>query len=180
MELTAIAAPMVGVVLIFTLRVVGVAVGTVRNLLTVRGMEWSTSALGFLEVLIYVLSIGVVVNDLTNVANLVGYCAGFSAGNIVGIRIERNLAMGTVTLQAMSQSLGRDIADELRSAGYGATLGWGEGMRGPVAIVTSVVPRRHINQVKSLITAVDHEAFVIVGSTQAVNRGWLQLAGVAR
>jgi uncharacterized protein YebE (UPF0316 family) len=176
LDIESLAGPAIGVILIFSLRLVGVAVGTVRNILTLRGMEWTSAGLGFAEVLIYTVGVAIVVNDLMNIANLVGYCAGFSAGNIVGIRIERRLAVGTATLQAVSLDHGRDVVDELRSSGYGATLGWAEGMRGPVAVITSVVPRRQVNAVRALITSIDSDAFVVVGATQPVNSGWLPVA----
>lgn len=87
---------------IFALRVVGVALGTVRVLLTNRGLELWSAVLGFAEVLVYVVAIGAVVRDLTDWPALLAYCSGFSVGTIVGIRIERRLAVGYVNVRAVS------------------------------------------------------------------------------
>ncbi len=159
--------------LIFFLRVVGVALGTVRVLLMNRGLELWSAALGFFEVLVYVVAIGAVVQDLTDVPVLLSYCLGFSVGTIVGIRIERRMALGYVGVRAISVDRAREIADALRAAGFGATLSWGEGRDGRVGIVQTVVARKHAERATAVIHAVDPEAFLVVDEARAVTRGWL-------
>ena len=159
--------------LIFFLRVIGVALGTVRVLLMNRGLELWSAALGFFEVLVYVVAIGAVVQDLTDVPVLLSYCLGFSVGTIVGIRIERRMALGYVGLRAISVERAREIADALRAAGFGATLSWGEGRDGRVGIVQTVVPRKHAARATAVIHEVDPDAFLVVDEARAVTRGWL-------
>lgn len=158
---------------IFGLRVVGVALGTVRVLLTNRGLELWSATLGFLEVLVYVVAIGAVVRDLTDWPALLAYCSGFSVGTIVGIRIERRLAVGYVNVRAVSPTRARELADALRGEGFGATLSWGEGRDGRVGIVHTLVPRKHAGRVMALVQSVDPDAFLVVDEARAVARGWL-------
>jgi uncharacterized protein YebE (UPF0316 family) len=162
--------------LIFVLRVFGVALATVRTLFMTRGMELWSAVLGFFEVLVYVVAIGVVVNDLDNIPNVLGYCLGFSVGTVLGIRIERRLALGYVTVHVISASKGREVADALRTAGFGATLMWGEGRAGTVAMIDSVVTRKDAVAAADVAHSADRNAFVAVEQTSAVDRGWLRIA----
>ncbi|MDZ7728866.1 MAG: DUF5698 domain-containing protein [Dehalococcoidia bacterium] len=158
---------------VFLIRILGVAAGTVRILVTNRGMEWSSAVLGFAEVLVYVVGMGLVVRDLTDIPMLLSYCLGFSVGNIVGIRIEQRMALGYVSLRAMSSSAGQAIANALREKGFGATLSHGEGRNGAVGIVTAVVSRKQSREAIKLIHAIDRDAFMVVDEARAVSRGWL-------
>ena len=58
---------LLGTLLIFALRVLGVALSTIRVLLMTRGMKQASAVLGFFEVLVYAVAIGKVVQDLTNI-----------------------------------------------------------------------------------------------------------------
>ena len=62
---------------IFVVRVVGMSFSTVRMLLMMRGNKLGTAITGFIEVLLYVVAIGGVVNNLSNIWNILGYSLGF-------------------------------------------------------------------------------------------------------
>jgi uncharacterized protein YebE (UPF0316 family) len=161
------------VALVFFLRVIGVAVGTIRILLTNRGMQIWSAILGFIEVLVYVVGIGVVVKDLTDIPILMSYCVGFSIGNVVGIRIEQRMAIGYVSLRVISKAQGLPIATALREKGFGATLSSGEGRDGTVGIVTAVISRKQSREAIRLVQSLDPDAFMVVDEARAVSRGWL-------
>lgn len=164
------------VLVVFLLRIVGTAVGTVRILMTNRGNELWSGILGFFEILIYVIGMGVVVNDLTNIGMLMSYCLGFSVGTIVGMRIEQRMALGFVNLRAISRSRASTIADALRRAGFGATLSHGEGRDGTVGVITATVPRKHSRKAMNLIHGLDPDAFMVADEARAVSRGWVPSA----
>ena len=73
-------------------RIVDVSLGTLRTVAVVRGQVMEASALGFFEILIWVLAISKVMTTLDNPLNVIGYAAGFALGNAVGILIEQKLA----------------------------------------------------------------------------------------
>lgn len=161
------------VLLVFLLRLFGVAVGTVRLLLTNRGSELWSGLLGFVEILVYVVGIGVVVKDLTDIGMLMSYCLGFSFGTILGIRIEQRMALGIVNLRAISRTKAQEMANALREAGFGATLSHGEGRDGTVGIVTATVQRKHARRAMNLVQQTDPEAFLVADEARAVARGWM-------
>lgn len=161
------------VLLVFLLRLFGVAVGTVRLLLTNRGSELWSGVLGFVEILVYVVGMGVVVRDLTDIGLLMSYCLGFSFGTILGIRIEQRMALGIVNLRAISRTKAQEMASALREAGFGATLSHGEGRDGTVGIVTATVQRKHARRAMDLVQQADPEAFLVADEARAVARGWM-------
>ena len=159
--------------LLFCVRIVGTALGTVRTLMMNRGMELWSAVLGFGEIFVYVVGLGAVVNDLGNIAMLMGYCLGFSVGMVVGMRMEKRMALGHVSLRIISRDNPEDVAGELHAAGFGATLSWGEGRDGSVGIINTVVPRKHARRATELVQKVDPGAFMVSDEARAVTRGWL-------
>lgn len=168
-----------GALLVFFLHLLGVGFLTLRVLLTTRGLEAQAAAAGFFEALAYILAIGLVVQSLGNVVNVIAYCFGFSAGTIVGMRVERWLAYGYVTIHAFVRPDGKRIADAIRRAGFGATVQSGIGHGGPVGVVISVVPRRDAQHVTEIIRDTDDDAFISSDDTRSVLRGWLGMPGRA-
>ncbi|HIQ06106.1 MAG TPA: DUF2179 domain-containing protein [Anaerolineae bacterium] len=166
----------VGGSLIFLARVVNVSMGTVRTLLGMRGQKHWATAIGFVESLIFILVISQVLQDVSNVWNVLGYCGGFAAGTWVGLVIEEKLAMGYAIVQVISQNDGLEITAALRKAGYGVTEMVGEGLSGRVHVVTTVVRRRDIPDIMSLVSKVDEMAFVTVDDASRVYRGHLRAA----
>ncbi len=165
-----------GALLIFILRVVGVTLATLRTLLMTRSLEWQSAFLGFFEVLVYVLAIGKVVNDLNNIPNVIGYCLGFSVGTVIGIRLERRMALGFVAVHVVSSEKGHLVAQALRDAGFGATLSWGEGRSGAVAIIEAVVGRKEADAAADVVHSADTDAFVVIEEARSVDRGWRRIA----
>jgi hypothetical protein len=96
-----------GALFIFVLRVLGVAISTIRVLLMTRGLKLASAVLGFVEVLVYALAIGKVVQDLTNIPFLLSYCFGFSVGTLLGMRLEEQLAIGFATIRPPARCGGR-------------------------------------------------------------------------
>jgi uncharacterized protein YebE (UPF0316 family) len=157
--------------LIFSLRVVGVAVGTVRLLLMGRGVELPAALLGALEAFIYIAATAAVVTNLTDWPVLAAYCFGFSAGTLIGMRIEKRVAVGYVSVRAFSRHRTANVAAGLRDAGFLATASEGLGRDGPVAVVETVVPRRKLSAALATVREHDAGAFVVVHEPRHVAAG---------
>jgi uncharacterized protein YebE (UPF0316 family) len=167
---------LLGASIIFFLRVIGVAIATLRVLVMLRGKKYIAAAMGFVEVLVYVLAIGQVVNNLANVWNLLGYCLGFAAGTLVGMSIEERLALGYATIRIVSRNKGQSLADAIREAGYGATIDWGQGRGGTVGIVYATTRRKDVDTIVALADRIDPEAFVTVEDTRTIRRGYMRIS----
>ncbi len=148
--------------LIFGARILDVSLGTLRVMFTVSGSRWIAAALGFVELTIWALAVGGLVNNLTNPFALVAYAGGFAAGTLVGLTIEDRLALGFRTVQIVNADSGVDLASRLREAGYRVTELAGEGRSGPVEVILLVIRRRQLNDLRRLITEVAPSAFMTV------------------
>lgn len=166
-------AVLLGALLIFLLRVIGVTLATLRVLVMMRGSKVGSAALGFFEVLVYVLAIGEVVNNLSNVWNILGYCLGFSAGTLVGMWLDERYITGFANVRIISRYKAQRIVETVREAGYGATLEWAAGKNGSVGVVLATVNRRDVNQVCGLADEVDPQAFITVEEARTVRRGYM-------
>jgi len=164
------------VFLIFFLRVAAIALGTVRVLFVVRGERLLSSTMGFFQTLLFVVAIGKVVQDLTNIPNVLAYCLGFAVGTWVGMAIEGRLALGYVLVRIVSLQKGRGIAQVLREKGYGVTEMLGEGWAGRVGIVDVVAKRKDVPLITSVGREIDGEAFITIQEAREVYRGYIPRA----
>ncbi|UCC85835.1 MAG: hypothetical protein JSV81_13340 [Anaerolineales bacterium] len=164
------------VFLIFILRVVGVTLATIRVLIMTRGQKVSSAFIGFFEVLVYALAIGQVVNNLSNVWNLMGYSLGFAVGTLVGMWLEERLALGFASVRIVSKYKGNAVAKAIRDAGYGATLEWGQGQAGAVGLVIATVRRKEVDAVCALADQIDPGAFVTIEEARTIRRGYMRIA----
>jgi uncharacterized protein YebE (UPF0316 family) len=163
----------IGPLFVFFLRIADVSMATIRMILIVRNHKVLVPIIGFFEVLIWVLAVGVVVQHLTSPLHLLGYAGGFAAGNLVGLLIEERLALGVATVQTIVQNGGRALATVLRGAGFAVTEMDARGREGPVLHLYSAIPRRQMPAYLDTVDAAAPDAFVIVEEPRAVRRGWM-------
>lgn len=161
------------VLLIFFVRVFGIALSTVRLLLMGRASRILVGAIAFLESLTFALAFSRVVDDLTNVWNLMAYCLGFAVGTAVGTSLEERLAAGFMTVQIVSQSQSQKIAEIIRKTGFGATRSAGEGVSGTVGLIRTVVRRKDVARVIEIAQEIDPTVFITTEETRAVRRGFI-------
>lgn len=159
---------------VFVLRVVNNAMGTVRVVLITRQRRLLASGLGFIESLIFAVTITSVVTDLSNILNLVAYCGGFSVGSYLGMYIEDRFIKSYVTVNIIAQNHGHEIAVALRDAGYGVTESTGEGLQGPVVMLHSVVVHRDLPRLLAIVREKNPDAFVSMEQLRAIQRGFVR------
>lgn len=167
-----------GPIVIFSLRILDVSMSTVRIVLAVRGHKKITPIIGFFEVLVWVFAAGSAIRFLDSPLHLLGYAAGFAAGTVVGLMIEEKLAIGHATIRIVARHAGVELADALRTLGFGVTEFAGQGRDGPVEVVYTVCRRRDIEKVMDEVEIWDPQAFITVEQPRDIRWGWMQ--GVPR
>jgi len=160
---------------IFVVRVVGMSFSTVRMLLMMRGEKLGTAVTGFIEVLLYVIAIGGVVNNLSNIWNILGYSFGFVAGTLVGMWIDEKTATGFVDVRIISRYKAQIILEELHEGGYGATVSWGQGRKGAVGMIWAIVRRKEGPIIQKIAEHADPDAFITIEDTRTVKRGYMNI-----
>ncbi len=157
--------------LIFGARIIDVSLGTVRIIYISRGMKVLSPIFGFFEIMIWLLAIGQIMQNLTNIVYYFAYALGFSAGNFVGIIIEERLAMGRVVIRIITQIDATVLVEKLRKSGYGVTVANAEGSTGPVRLIFTIVERKEMEKVITLVKQFNPKAFFSVEDVRTAREG---------
>lgn len=158
-------------ILIFLARIVDVTIGTFRIVMVSRGRKYIAPLLGFIEVVIWIVAIGKIMENLNNWVNIVAYAGGFATGNYIGLWIEEKVAMGVVKIQIITAKSASDLIAKLKSAGYGITHHEATGANGKVSILYSIINRADVPQVIEMISTYNPNAFYSIEDVKFVNRG---------
>lgn len=173
--MTPIADPILLPILIFCLRVLNNAVGTVRVIAMNDRQRWLGFALASLESLLFAYTAGVVLTDLENVPNLIAYMLGFAVGGYVGMEIEkRYLHIYNIVDITTEEDAAHTIAVLLRDEDYGVTEIHGEGARGRVMQLRVVVHHADMNAVLTCVRSVKPNAFITVEESRLIHGGWIR------
>lgn len=156
--------------LIFFMRIADVSLGTLRIGFLVRGKRRLAGLFGFFESLIWLFAAAQVLGNLDSVWKFFAYAAGYAAGTMMGVSIERWLAMGTSLMRIVATTDTHDTAAALRAAGYYVTELNAKGRDGDVRVSFTVLPRRREQAALKLINEINPTAFVTFESTTTAMR----------
>lgn len=149
-------------VLIFCARIVDVSVGTTRMIFVINGHRLIAAALGFVEVIVWVLAVGGAIRYLDQWSALLAYGLGFATGTLVGMAIEEQIAIGYRMIRIVNRDPSRSVAKALREHGYWATKVDGEGRDGAVEVVFIGIKRRKLRSALASIEEAAPDAFVTI------------------
>ncbi len=158
-------------ILIALARVCDVTIGTLRIMMLSRGHKYLAPLLGFFEVLIWIIVTVKILQNLNNVMCYVGYAGGFAIGNLVGIKIEERLAMGTVVIRIITGQDASELIARMREAGHGVTSIPAQGSSGLVHVVFSVIKRSELDKVAEIIKRFNPQAFYSIEDVRFVSKG---------
>jgi len=147
--------------LIFLARIADVSLGTLRIISVVQGRAFTAWLLGFLEVLIWLVTVSHVVHHLDYPIYALFYALGYASGNYIGVRFEAYLALGEQVVRVFTRT-GDCMADALRSLGFRVTSFDGHGRGGPVRLLFIETKRRDVPRILASASSVDPECFYLV------------------
>jgi uncharacterized protein YebE (UPF0316 family) len=163
--------------LIFLARICDVSLGTVRTIVTVQGRGAIAFFLAIFEILIWIVVVSAVVQKISDQPILaIFYALGFATGNMVGIAVERKIALGFMVLRVFTRTGGTTMTDRLRAMGQPVTVFQGEGMHGPVEELYIACRRRDLDKLLAIVKSEDPEAFYIMEMARDVCRSIRPLA----
>jgi len=144
------------------LRSSSILAGTLRTVAVVYGRRFSAFALGFFEVLIWVVVVAKVVETLDdNMFYAVAYALGFAAGNFLGITIESHIAVGSQVVRVFTRQ-GEALAHALRARDYRVTSFEGEGRDGPVTLLFVHSSRKRVKKMLGMARELDPSCFYVI------------------
>ncbi|MEW6592361.1 MAG: DUF5698 domain-containing protein, partial [Candidatus Hadarchaeota archaeon] len=138
-------------ILIFLARLVDVSMGTMRMILLVRGRRGIASISSFFEMMIWIVAVSRVITQLDNWYYIFAFALGFASGNFLGSYIEEKIALGYMFAYIVPKNHTKDLADELRKAGFGVTVVPGRGLKGPEMVHNVFFKRRDINKLMGIV-----------------------------
>lgn len=149
------------VAIILVINIIYVSFSTIRMILTLKGRRYVASIVSMFEVVVYVIGLGLVLENLNEVQNILAYAVGFGIGVVVGSMIEEKLALGYITVNVISSNPDIEFTRKLRDKGYGVTSWFAYGMEGDRLSMQILTPRKYELKLYETIKTLDPKAFII-------------------
>ncbi|WP_371414452.1 DUF2179 domain-containing protein [Jeotgalibacillus sp. R-1-5s-1] len=160
------------VAIIFVINIFYVSFFTVRMILTLKGYRYYAAAVSMVEVVIYVVGLGMVLDNLNEIQNLIAYAVGYGMGVIIGMKIEEKMALGYITVNVITMDNGLELPNKLRSLGYGVTDWEANGLEGGRWAMQILTPRKYELKLYERIKEIDPKAFIISYEPKAIHGGF--------
>jgi uncharacterized protein YebE (UPF0316 family) len=160
------------VVIILIINIVYVSFFTIRMILTLKGQRYLAAFLSMIEVVIYVLGLGLVLNNINEVQNLIAYAVGYGIGVVVGMKIEEKLALGYITVNVITSEHDKNLPGLLREKGYGVTNWEANGLEGNRMAMQILTPRKFELKLYDTIKTFDPKAFIISYEPKSIHGGF--------
>ncbi|SET39723.1 Uncharacterized protein YebE, UPF0316 family [Oceanobacillus limi] len=160
------------VTIIFIINVVYVSFLTIRMILTLKGRRYIAGLVGMVEIVVYVIGLGLVLDNLDQIQNVIAYALGYGVGVVVGSIIEEKLALGYITVNVISGNPDLDFTKKLRQKGYGVTSWSAYGMDGDRLTMQILTPRKYELKLYEEIKTIDPKAFIISYEPKQIHGGF--------
>lgn len=160
------------VVIILAINIVYVTFSTIRMILTLKGRRYLAAFVSMFEVVIYILGLGLVLDNLNEIQNVIAYAVGFGIGVVVGTKIEEKLALGYITVNVVSSNPDLEFTRKLREKGYGVTSWSSYGMDGDRLSMQILTPRKYELRLYESIKSIDPGAFIISYEPKQIHGGF--------
>ena len=160
------------VIIILTINIVYVSFFTIRMILTIKGHRYLAALISMVEVIIYVIGLGLVLKNINGIQNLLAYAVGYGLGVIVGTKIEDKLALGYIMVNVITKEYDRDLPKSLRQQGYGVTSWAAWGLEGERLAMQILTPRKYEAKLYQLIKELDPKAFIIAHEPKTIYGGF--------
>jgi uncharacterized protein YebE (UPF0316 family) len=161
--------------LIMLARMADVTIGTVRIIVVAKGDKYLAPLLGFFEVLIWVLTIGLIMANLNNWLAYIFYALGFAIGNYIGILMEERLAMGNVIVHVITKTKAGDLIRILKARKYKITHFKAISNQGEVSIIYILVKRKNLQRLVNRVKKSHPKAFFSIEDVRYVSEGLMPL-----
>ena len=160
------------VVIILVINIVYVSLSTLRVILTLKGRRYIAGTIGTFEIVIYTVGLGIVLDNLGEIQNLIAYGLGYGIGVVVGSKIEEKLALGYITVNVVSSNPDIEFTRRLREKGYGVTSWQAYGMDGDRLAMQILSPRKYELNLYEAIQSIDPKAFIITYEPKQIHGGF--------
>jgi uncharacterized protein YebE (UPF0316 family) len=160
------------VAIILLVNVVYVSMFTIRMILTLKGRRYVAAFVSMFEIVVYIFGLGLVLDNLNEIQNVIAYALGYGIGVVVGSIIEEKLALGYITVNVVSGNPDLNFTRRLREKGYGVTSWSAYGMDGDRLSMQILTPRKYELRLYEEIKDIDPKAFIISYEPKQIHGGF--------
>lgn len=157
--------------LIFIARTTDVSLGTLRNVFINKGFRRIVPFIAFFEVLIWLISMGQIMKNLSSPLCYIAFAGGFAMGTYVGLLIEKRLALGMQVLRIITAHETKELIKALSEANVGVTIVDGHGSKGPVKIIFTIIKSKDLPEITAIINKYQPNAFYSLEDVKHANLG---------
>lgn len=160
------------VLIIFAINIVYVTFFTVRMILTLKGYRYIAAGVSVIEIVFYVIGLGLVLDNLNEIQNIIAYAVGYACGVIIGSKIEEKMALGYITVNVITADVDKKLPGLLREKGYGVTDWSASGLEGGRSALQILTPRKYELKLYATIKELDSKAFIISYEPKRIHGGF--------
>ena len=160
--------------LIFISKVIENALGTLRLIIVANGKKGIGAALQFVIALVWIISTGIVVVDISkDPIKIIIFAFGSYVGSYVGSYIEEKMALGSNMLMSIvDKNKGQLIAHKLRKNKYAVTVLNGKGKDMDRNVLLIMVARKNRHEAVNIIKSIDCDSMIIAEDIAPVYGGY--------
>ncbi|WP_391209948.1 MULTISPECIES: DUF2179 domain-containing protein [Psychrobacillus] len=160
------------VLIIFSINIVYVTFFTLRMILTLKGFRYIAAMISVVEVVIYIVGLGLVLDNLNEIQNLIAYALGYGTGVIIGMKIEEKMALGYIMVNVITTNVDTDLPTVLRNEGYGVTDWIAHGLDGNRVALQILTPRKYELKLYAKLKEIDPKVFIIAYEPKSIHGGF--------
>lgn len=158
--------------IILVINVCYVSFFTIRMILTLKGYRYVAAFVSMVEIIIYIIGLGMVLDNLNEIQNVIAYAVGYGLGVIAGMKLEEKLALGYITVNVITKEYDKDLPRQLREQGYGVTSWAANGLEGDRMALQILTPRKYELKLYNHIKELDPKAFIIAYEPKTIHGGF--------
>lgn len=160
------------VLIIFSINIIYVTFFTLRMILTLKGFRYIAALISVVEVLVYIVGLGLVLDNLNEIQNLVAYALGYGTGVIIGTKIEEKMALGYIMVNVITTNTETNMSEILREEGYGVTNWDAHGLDGDRMAMQILTPRKYELKLYTKLKEIDPKVFIIAYEPKSIHGGF--------
>lgn len=157
--------------LIFCAKIIEVSIGTLRLILLARKEKRIAPIVAFVEVLIWIVTIGIIFQNLTNFMAYFAYAAGFAVGNFSGMLIEEKMALGNSLIRVITRKDARKLVSFLNKSKVPITTIDAKSGKKHVSLIYIHTKRKKLKSLIRKIKKYNPHAFFSVQDVSMVSEG---------
>ncbi len=169
-------------VLILIGKIIQSIIGVLWLILINRGEKYRAAIVSLVEVSLFLLIVGTVfINFQESILKMAMYVIGTAIGIYIGSVLEERIALGVSSIQVIvaqdnhiHSKQAEDLAEMLRSSGFGVTIMQGKGKKGSRDVLLLHLKRRQIRNALSIIKDNITSGMITVNDVKMIKGGHIK------